>query len=282
MAAPNRRIPDFAGPDSAGHSFRGESRLLRTRRGSGGMELPAVAHSRHRNEQISQAAAELNEDKRLLAVLLRAMVGDRATQLSDNLIDTFGTLPRVLKHFEHDSAQVPGWPADVTNLLANLSRTLGRVLRREALPGPIVSTAEKLIAYLHHDMAHLTREVFRVLFLDSNNRLLADRIMWEGTVAGVQVHPREVIRDALELNATALIFVHNHPSGDPTPSRHDVSLTKKLVAACEPFDVAVHDHVIIARSGYLSMRCQGLLTPSATMRTAFAQSGPPSMSGAGV
>lgn len=259
MAAPNRRIPAFANPDSAGHVFRGESRLLRTRRGSGGLELSAADHSRRRNEQIAQANAELNEDKRLLAALIRSLVGERATHISNNLIDTFGTLPRVLKRFEHESVQVPGWPADVSNLLADLSRTLGRVLRREALPGPIVSTAEKLLAYLHHDMAQLTREVFRVLFLDSSNRLLADRVMWEGTVAGVQVHPREVVRNALDLDATALIFVHNHPSGDPTPSRHDVSLTQKLIAACEPFDVAVHDHIIIARGGYLSMRSQGLL-----------------------
>lgn len=194
-----------------------------------------------------------------MAALIRGLVGDGAAQLSSTLIDTFGTLPRVLKRFEYDSAQVPGWPADVTNLLANLSRTLGRVLRREALPGPIVSTAEKLLAYLHHDMAHLKREVFRVLFLDSNNRLLADRIMWEGTVAGVQVHPREVVRDALELDATAVIFVHNHPSGDPTPSPHDILITKKLIAACEPFDVSVHDHVIIASGGFLSMRSRGLI-----------------------
>ncbi len=260
MAAPNRRVSDFTRADPAGHAFRGEPCVLWTRRGPGSVELSATDHSRRRNEQIAQANAELNEDKRLLAALIRGLVGERATHLSNSLIDTFGTLPRVLKRFEHESAQVPGWPADVTKLLADLSRTLGRVLRREALPGPIVSTAEKLLAYLHHDMAHMTREVFRVLFLDSNNRLLADRMMWEGTVAGVQVHPREVIRNALDLDATALIFVHNHPSGDPTPSRHDLSITKKLIAACEPFDVAVHDHIIIARGGYLSMRSQGLLS----------------------
>lgn len=130
------------------------------------------------------------------------------------------------------------------------------------MPGPIVSSAETFLAYLHHDMAHLTREVFRVLFLDSNNRLLADRIMWEGTVAGVQVHPREVVREALSLDATALIFVHNHTSGDPKPSRHDISVTARLISACDPFDVAVHDHIIIARGGFLSMRSEGLLVRS--------------------
>ena len=265
MAAPNRCVSDFARADPVGHVLGGEPRVLWTRRGPGSVELSATDHSRRRDEQVAQTNAELNEDKRVLAGLIRGLVGESATHLSNSLIDTFGTLPRVLKRFEDDSAQVPGWPADVTNLLANLSRTLGRVLRREALPGPIVSTAEKLLAYLHHDMAHLTREVFRVLFLDSNNRLLADRIMWEGTVAGVQVHPREVIRDALDLDATALILVHNHPSGDPTPSRHDISITRKLMAACEPFDVAIHDHIIIARGGFLSMRCQGLLRQQETM-----------------
>ena len=259
MASPNRRVSDPASADHAGFGLRGEPRLIWARSGSGSVELSATDHPRRCNEQIAQANTDLNEDKRLLAALIRGLVGDRATHVSNSLIDTFGTLPRVLKRFEHESAQVPGWPADVTKLLADLSRTLGRVLRREALPGPIVSTAEKLLAYLHHDMAHLTREVFRVLFLDSSNRLLADRIMWEGTVAGVQVHPREVVRNALDLDATALIFVHNHPSGDPTPSRHDISITKKLIAACEPFDVAVHDHIIIARGGFLSMRSQGLL-----------------------
>lgn len=259
MAAPNRRVSDSSGPDAARYGVRGEPRLLWARGGTGGVELFATDRSRHRHDPDAETSAELNGDKQLLANLIRGLVGEKAIQLSNSLIDTFGTLPRVLKRFEHDSADVQGWPADVTNLLADLSRTLGRVLRREALPGPIVSTSGKFLAYLHHDMAHLTREVFRVIFLDSNNRLLADKIMWEGTVAGVQVHPREVVREALDLDATALIFVHNHPSGDPTPSRHDISITRRLMAACEPFDVAVHDHIIIARCGFLSMRSRGLM-----------------------
>ena len=175
------------------------------------------------------------------------------------MIESFGTLPRVLKHFEEAEAPDGRWPHHVATLLANLSRTLGRVLRREMLPGPIVSTSDALIAYLHHDMAQLTREVFRVLFLDSGNRLLADRIMWRGTVAGVQIHPREVLREALNCDASALILVHNHPSGDPTPSHHDIAITHRLIAACEPFDVIVHDHIIVSRGGFLSMRGEGLM-----------------------
>lgn len=126
-----------------------------------------------------------------------------------------------------------------------------------------MSTSDALIAYLHHDMAPLTREVFRVLFLDSGNRLLADRIMWRGTVAGVQIHPREVLREALNCDASALILVHNHPSGDPTPSQHDIAITHRLIAACEPFDVTVHDHIIVSRGGFLSMRGEGLMRETA-------------------
>lgn len=186
-------------------------------------------------------------------------MGDRAAAISGRLIDTFGSLPRVLKRFEEARPGEYEWPTDISALLANLSRTLGRVLQREAFSGPVISNGDRLIAYLHHEMAQLSREVFRVLFLDSANRLLADRIMWEGSVAGVQIHPREVLREALDCNATALILAHNHPSGDPTPSAEDIAMTHRLMSACEPFDVAVHDHIVIARGGFLSMRSQGLM-----------------------
>lgn len=165
----------------------------------------------------------------------------------------------MLKHFESEETKDQRWPPAVASLLANLSRTLGRILQRELLPGPIMPTSDTLIAYLHHEMSQLKQEVFRVLFLDCNNRLLADQVMWRGTVSGVQIHPREVLREALGCDATALILAHNHPSGDPTPSQQDVAITHRLVAACEPFDVAVHDHIIISRAGFLSMRAEGFM-----------------------
>lgn len=179
--------------------------------------------------------------------------------MSEELIDRFQTLPRVLKHFESEETSDRRWPPAVTSLLANLSRTMGRILQRELLPGPIMATSDTLIAYLHHEMSQLKQEAFRVLFLDCNNRLLADRVMWRGTVSGVQIHPREVLREALGCDATALILAHNHPSGDPTPSEQDIAITHRLVAACEPFDVAVHDHIIISRAGFLSMRAEGFM-----------------------
>lgn len=259
MASPDRRLSDPARPDPVRYGIRGESGFIRLGRDAGRVELSANAYPGVGDSTDPEAQAERDEDRQLLANLIRGLVGERAGTISTQLVEAYGSLPRVLKRFEESRPAEYDWPADISALLANLSRTLGRVLQREAFSGPVMSSGDRLIAYLHHDMAQLSREVFRVLYLDSANRLLADRVMWEGSVAGVQIHPREVLREALDCNATALILVHNHPSGDPTPSAEDVAMTHRLMAACEPFDVAVHDHIVIARGGFLSMRGQGLM-----------------------
>lgn len=259
MATPRRRISDHHRAGAAGGVLRAEPRFVCAGGGAGSVELRPASDPRSGDAQKPLVGDQFHEDKKLLANLIRGLVGENSADLSNELIDRFRSLPRVLKHFESEGAKDPRWPQDVTHLLANLSRTLGRVLQRELLPGPIVSTSDKLIAYLHHEMSQLKQEVFRVLFLDSTNRLLADHVMWRGSVSGVQIHPREVVREALACDATALILVHNHPSGDPTPSQHDIAITRRLIAACEPFDVAVHDHIVISRAGFASMRAEGLM-----------------------
>jgi len=133
------------------------------------------------------------------------------------------------------------------------------VLRAEALDAPILSSSRALIDYLFADMAHLPAERLRVLFLDSKNRLLRDEVMSEGSVNETQVYPREIMRRALELGATALILAHNHPSGDPQPSEGDVEATRRVAEAARPFEIRIHDHVIIARSGWSSFRNLGLI-----------------------
>jgi len=133
------------------------------------------------------------------------------------------------------------------------------VLRAEALDAPILSSSRALIDYLFADMAHLPAERLRVLFLDSKNRLLRDEVMSEGSVNETQVYPREIIRRALELGATALILAHNHPSGDPQPSQGDIEATRRVAEAARPFEIRIHDHVIIARSGWSSFRTLGLM-----------------------
>ena len=132
-------------------------------------------------------------------------------------------------------------------------------LRASAFDGTAIRSASGLMAYLRQDMGQLRREAFRVLFMDGDNRLLADRTMWTGSVDSVQADPREIARVMLELDATAIILVHNHPSGRPAPSVSDLSITKQIVGLCSAVRVVVQDHVIVGRTGCHSMRSSGEL-----------------------
>jgi len=133
------------------------------------------------------------------------------------------------------------------------------VLRAEALSGPILTTSQALVDYLFADMAHLPAERLRVLFLNSKNRLLRDEMVSEGSINEAPIYPREILRRALEVGATALILAHNHPSGDPAPSESDIKTTRRVAEAAQPLDIRIHDHVIIARSGWSSFRTLGLI-----------------------
>ena len=132
-------------------------------------------------------------------------------------------------------------------------------LHAEAFDGTAIRSASGLMAYLRQDMGQLRREAFRVLFMDGDNRLLADRTLWTGSVDSVQADPREIARVMLELDAMAIILVHNHPSGRPAPSVSDLSVTKQIVRVCSAVRVVVQDHVIVGRSGCHSMRSSGEL-----------------------
>jgi DNA repair protein RadC len=131
-------------------------------------------------------------------------------------------------------------------------------LEFEAFTGPILATSQQLIDYLRLDMANARAERFRVLFLNSQNRLLGETVS-DGSINHAPIYPREIIRRALEIGATALILVHNHPSGDPKPSRSDIQATRRIAEAGRTFDICVHDHLIIATAGWSSFRTLGLL-----------------------
>jgi len=134
-----------------------------------------------------------------------------------------------------------------------------RLLKAEVANRPVLGSWQALLDYLHADMAHLVVERVRILHLNSKNLLIADERMSEGSVDEAAVYVREVIKRALELGATAIIIVHNHPSGAPAPSRQDIQLTREIVEAGRPLKIAVHDHVIIGASGHVSLRAQGLI-----------------------
>jgi DNA repair protein RadC len=143
-------------------------------------------------------------------------------------------------------------------LLRAVRAVMLRSLQNEAFSGPVLSTSQQLIDYVRADMAEAPVERVRVLFLNTRNCLIGETVT-DGSVNQAPIYPREVVRRALDIGATALILVHNHPSGDLAPSRSDIEATMRLVQAGRTFDICVHDHVIVSRSGWTSFKSLGLL-----------------------
>ena len=134
-----------------------------------------------------------------------------------------------------------------------------RLMRGEVFDRPVLSSWQGVLDYCRAAMGFEAKEQFRILFLDKRNQMIADEVQQEGTVDHTPVYVREVVKRALELSATAIVLVHNHPSGDPTPSRADIDMTKQIVAAVKPLGVVVHDHIIVGRQGHASFRGLGLI-----------------------
>jgi len=202
-----------------------------------------------------------------LAVLLAYGSGqppEDFTERAHDLIQASGGLSALL-HAGTPFMQNEGLDAaSITMLQAALAMQLHII--SEKTKHTVISTMDQLGDYLHISFAHQKNECFKVFFLDRQNKLLADEIMGAGVPAHVPVQPRQVIKRALELEASALILVHNHPSGDPTPSQKDIDMTQDIVNLCEPLDIAVHDHVIIGHDYCMtSMRGSGLIKPSSLM-----------------
>ena len=148
---------------------------------------------------------------------------------------------------------------EATAYLATVRAAALRILHGKIKDRPTLSSWSAVLDYLRAAMAFEPREQLRVLFLDKRNHLIADELHQHGTIDHTPVYPREVVRRALELGATALVLVHNHPSGDPTPSRSDTEMTKSIIEACGVFGIAMHDHVIIAKGGHSSLKALGLI-----------------------
>lgn len=155
--------------------------------------------------------------------------------------------------------KVIGNDAGVLAWLATLRSAMLHALRREALHGPVLGDSKAVTDYLFAAMAHEPVEQLRVLYLNTRNLLLLDETVAEGSVNIAPVYPREIVRRSLEVGATALILAHNHPSGDPKPSEEDVRVTRLVAAAAAALDIRLHDHVIVARSGWTSLRAAGYL-----------------------
>jgi DNA repair protein RadC len=204
-------------------------------------------------------AAAMPDYELLELVLFRAIPRQDVKPLARHLLDTFGDLNRVVAASPARLADVPGVGEAVVQELKLIEAVAQRMARARVMHRPVLSSWDALLDYCHTAMAHRETEQFRVLFLDRKNVLIADEEQARGTVDHVPVYPREVVKRALELNASALILVHNHPSGDPTPSDADIAMTAQIQDAAQVLGLTLHDHLIVGKSREVSFRAQGYL-----------------------
>ena len=238
-----------AAPATAGHN-------------SGAPTEPKPHYHGHRGrvrERVLRAGIESLPDYELLELLLFYAIDRIDTKpLAKKLIERFGTLGDI---FAAEPAQLREFEIDQRTLvLFRAVRESGRRLaERKVKDMPVLTNWQQLIDYCHAALAHEKTEQFRILFLDRKNVLIADEVQQRGTIDHTPVYPREVVKRALDLGAAALILVHNHPSGDPKPSRDDIEMTKEIRKAAEALGISIHDHLVIGRKGHASFRSLGLL-----------------------
>lgn len=230
-------------------------------------DIDTAQHEGHRDRlrgRFVKSGAGAFEDYELLELALFSAIPRRDVKpLAKQLLVRFGGIAGVLAADITDLQGVKGISENAAVFLKTIHALTQRMLFNEIHQQPILSSWQKLIDYCHVAMAHEKREHFRVLFLNRKNQLIADEVKQTGTVDHVPVYPREIVKRALELGATALILVHNHPSGDPTPSDGDISMTQELIKAAKALDLVVHDHIIIGKSGHTSFKSMGILDFSA-------------------
>ena len=226
------------------------------------VKLPSYIkdHRKRLRERFMHGGAAAMPDYELLElVLFRAIARQDVKPLARRLLDTFGDFNRVVSATADQLTKVQGVGDAVVQELKIVEAAAHRLARSKVLGKHVLTGWDALVDYCHTSMAHRATEQFRILYLDRKNVLIADEEQARGTVDHVPVYPREVIKRALELNATSIILVHNHPSGDPTPSDADIAMTKQIEAAGKTLSITLHDHIIIGKSRETSFREWGLL-----------------------
>jgi DNA repair protein RadC len=222
-------------------------------------ELGVEGHRSRLRERFLTAGPEALADHEMLEILLFALPRRDTKPLARELLTRFGSFAGVISAPVQELAAVDGLGRAGVAALKSVHAASLRLLRAEVIGRPVLTNWTRLLEYLNAEMSRERVEQFRVLFLDNRNRLLADEAQQRGTVNHTPVYPREVAKRALELHATALILVHNHPSGDPTPSRDDIAMTGQIRAAAAALSIVLHDHIIVGNGRYLSFRSEGLL-----------------------
>jgi DNA repair protein RadC len=196
----------------------------------------------------------LSDYEMLELVLFRALPRRDVKPLAKTLIARFGSFAEALSAPEARLREVKGLGDAAVAELKIVQAAASRLARGQVHRKPVLSSWSAVLDYCRTAMAFEDKEQFRILFLDKRNQLIADEMQQKGTVDHTPVYPREVVKRALELSATAVVLVHNHPSGDPTPSRADIQMTQQIVDIAKPLGVAVHDHIIVGKDGHASLK----------------------------
>jgi len=265
QAAAPTLLADHALPAQATDVTPGRPEGAEERPGTSRSGLPFAStgphgHRARMREKLLARGPDALADYELLEMLLYfAMPKGDTKPLAKALINRYGSFAAVLAAPQRALLDTRGLGEHSVAALKLVHAAALRMARAEVMEQPLLNTWDRLIDYLTAAMAREKTEVFRVLFLDSKNRLIADEAQARGTVNHTPVYPREVVKRALELHATALILVHNHPSGDPTPSRSDIEMTRMVKDAASVLSVTLHDHLIIGNGRWLSFRAEGLL-----------------------
>jgi DNA repair protein RadC len=236
----DRTLADGAEPDRAGHDGAGHRARLRQRLAEGGGDALL--------------------DHELIEYLLALAIPRRDTKpLAKALLREFGGIGGLMTADWQSISRVPGMGDTSVAAIKIVQATALRLLKSEVVERPVLASWQALLDYLRADMAYLTVERVRVLHLNTRNQLIRDEVMSEGSIDQAAIYTREVIKRAMDLGSSSLILVHNHPSGDPSPSRADIDITRNIVDAAKRLGISVHDHIIIGAQGHMSFRAQGLI-----------------------
>lgn len=228
-------------------------------------KLPSIAddksgHRQRLRERFQNGGAEAVPDYELLEMILfRAFPRIDTKPIAKRLIAKFGSFAEVVSAPAERLKEIEGIGDRAVAELKLIKAAAERLTKGEIRARPALSSWAGVLDYLRLAQGFEAREQFRILFLDKRNNLIADEVQGRGTVDHTPVYVREVVKRALELSATAIILVHNHPSGDPTPSRADVDMTKQIIDAARPLGVEVHDHIIVGRDGHASFKAMRLI-----------------------
>lgn len=217
-------------------------------------------HRERLRDRFRDAGADALSDYELLEmVLFRALPRRDVKPLAKALITKFGSFAETVHAPETLLREVSGLGDSAVTEIKLIAATASRVAKGQVKQKTVLSSWSSVIDYCRAAMAFADKEQFRILFLDKRNQLIADELQQVGTIDHTPVYPREVVKRALELSATAIILVHNHPSGDPTPSTADIQMTKSIMAISGPLGIAVHDHIIVGKNGHSSLKGMRLM-----------------------